>query len=560
MSKEKERKAEYLNLLQALLNSSNDKQKEILVANQHLIDGDLIQNLMQIVEEFTARGEENAAHLLNNIVFELIKYLITSNTPPKLPKTRADRLLVRLFNQGIQQFKICQFTTSLQSWETALKIYREIGDRKAVGASLGSLSNLYLSLGQDQKALHYSEEGLAIARKISVPQYVVKAFLNTLGNAYLSLGQDEKAIDYYQQSLALAREIKDRESEAKVLGNLGNAYLSLGQYEKAIDYYQQSLALAREIKDRESESGSLNNWGVVYTSLGQYEKAIDYYQQSLVLAREIKDRKGEANSLGNLGNAYQKSRQIPEAIIAYQDSLKIATPNTMPRECFKFGSNLGNLAFTQGDWELAISGYAPAIEAAEKSRGWETSDQSREEILKQAISAYMNIVQCHINLQQYEQALEYVERSRSRFLVDLMASNDLYSGAEIPEKVQKLLEEYQAKQQQIDSIISHQSYDFQNRGLSVSLFTPQQQENLEKSPQQLQAEKQSIWLEIRKEDPVLSGQIQVDPLKIEKMQRLLEQPTTAVLSFFTTTQDTHIFILRQTENKQYQTLIHTCVG
>ena len=520
MSKEKERKAEYLNLLQALLNSSNDKQKEILVANQHLIDGDLIQNLMQIVEEFTARGEENAAHLLNNIVFELIKYLITSNTPPKLPKTRADRLLVRLFNQGIQQFKICQFTTSLQSWETALKIYREIGDRKAVGASLGSLSNLYLSLGQDQKALHYSEEGLAIARKISVPQYVVKAFLNTLGNAYLSLGQDEKAIDYYQQS----------------------------------------LALAREIKDRESESGSLNNWGVVYTSLGQYEKAIDYYQQSLVLAREIKDRKGEANSLGNLGNAYQKSRQIPEAIIAYQDSLKIATPNTMPRECFKFGSNLGNLAFTQGDWELAISGYAPAIEAAEKSRGWETSDQSREEILKQAISAYMNIVQCHINLQQYEQALEYVERSRSRFLVDLMASNDLYSGAEIPEKVQKLLEEYQAKQQQIDSIISHQSYDFQNRGLSVSLFTPQQQENLEKSPQQLQAEKQSIWLEIRKEDPVLSGQIQVDPLKIEKMQRLLEQPTTAVLSFFTTTQDTHIFILRQTENKQYQTLIHTCVG
>lgn len=73
--------------------------------------------------------------------------------------------------------------------------------------------------------------------------------------------------------------------------------------------------------------------------------------------------------------------------------------------------------------------------------------------MEDAINTYANIIQCHINLQQYDQALEYMDRSRSKMLVDLMASNDLYSGGEIPERVKQLLQQFDAKQQQIDNII-----------------------------------------------------------------------------------------------------------
>lgn len=183
-------------------------------------------------------------------------------------KAEADRL----FQQGIQQLNTSQFREALQSWEQALQVYREIGDRQGEANSLGNL-----------------------------------------GVAYFEVGQYDKAIDLYQQCLAIAHEIGDRQAEAYMLGSLGNVYNSLGQYEKVIDLYQQSLAIAREIGNRQGESASLSGLGNTYYSLGQYDKAIDFHQQSLAIKRKIGDRKGEALALSNLGATLLASNQFAAA-------------------------------------------------------------------------------------------------------------------------------------------------------------------------------------------------------------------------------------------------------
>ncbi len=55
---------------------------------------------------------------------------------------------------------------------------------------------------------------------------------------------------------------------------------------------------------------------------------------------------------------------------------------------------------------------------------------------------------------------------------------------------------------------------------------------------------------------MVAGQIQVSPLTYEQMQQLINNSTTAILSFLTTDNDTHIFILRQNQKHQ----LHTCPG
>ncbi|MCF3618185.1 tetratricopeptide repeat protein [Planktothrix agardhii 1806] len=99
-------------------------------------------------------------------------------------KAEADRLL----EQGRQQNTTSQYQAAIQSLETALNIYREIGDRNGEGKAL-----------------------------------------NNLGIAYSDLGQYQKAIEFYQQSLTITREIGDRNGEGFALGNLGIAYNRLGQ-------------------------------------------------------------------------------------------------------------------------------------------------------------------------------------------------------------------------------------------------------------------------------------------------------------------------------------------
>ncbi|MEH2149488.1 hypothetical protein [Nostoc sp.] len=71
----------------------------------------------------------------------------------------------------------------------------------------------------------------------------------------------------------------------------------------------------------------------------------------------------------------------------------------------------------------------------------------------------------------------------------------------------------------------------------------------------LEAQKQQVWENLRREDPVLAGEIQVNPLSLSEIQNLINQPNTAILSFYTTNSDTHIFAVQQN-----QITLHTCTG
>ena len=91
------------------------------------------------------------------------------------------------------------------------------------------------------------------------------------------------------------------------------------------------------------------------------------------------------------------------------------------------------------------------FQAVEKSRSWATSDDIRQQILAESIGVYEKAIQASVNSNQLEKAIEYCDRTRAQRLVDLMHSNDLYASGEIPPAVQKYLQEFEAKQREIDA-------------------------------------------------------------------------------------------------------------
>ncbi|MDJ1172713.1 CHAT domain-containing protein [Roseofilum capinflatum] len=258
-----------------------------------------------------------------------------------------------LLKQGIEQYYKSQFRGATASWEQALALYREMGNRRGEANSLGNLGLAYQSLGQYQRAIAFQEKSLTIAREIGYRQGEA-ASLGNLGLAYQSLGQYQKAIDFQEKSLTIEREIGNRQGEANSLGNLGLAYQSLGQYQRAIAFQEKSLTIAREIGYRQGEAASLGNLGLAYQSLGQYQKAIDFQEKSLTIEREIGNRQGEANSLGSLGNAYDSLGQYQRAITFYEQLLKIAREiGNRQGEANSLGS-LGNAYYLLGQYQRAI--------------------------------------------------------------------------------------------------------------------------------------------------------------------------------------------------------------
>jgi CHAT domain-containing protein len=255
----------------------------------------------------------------------------------------------------------------------------------------------------------------------------------------------------------------------------------------------------------------------------------------------------------NLEEAFAQAC-IEEAIKGYAAALEIYTPEALPIECLKVARALGNLHFKERQWLKALVAYETAMTAAETSRSWNVSDDSRQRVLREALSVYENAIQAAVELQDYPRAIQYTERVHSRQLVELMASKDLYADAKIPPAVQEYLARYQNLSQEIDQL----------RGLGDSSERQMATSNRDyRTPTiaaekifALEAQKQELYQNIRSYDPILAGQIQVAAIGYEHIQALVTSSKTALLTVYSTDDQTHIFILKQGQDP----ILFTCEG
>ncbi len=390
---------------------------------------------------------------------------------------------------------------------------------------------------------------------------------SNLGSAYLAISYGDKsenletAIICYQNALQTYNQHKLTQKSAEININLGNAYCqTIGinrahNIEEAIKMYELALQVFTRPLFPQYWAKIQNNLGNAYCTRidgdkpQNIESAIRYYEQALKV-RTIEDFPEEwATTQNNLGAAYRDKGQIDKAIEKFKSALKVYTHTAFPLMSLNSAYNLGNMTFHAELWSEAIAGYGLAIQAVETSRSWTKSEYRRQEILEKSIGIYENMVQACINAGQIEKAFEYSERSRSKRLVDLMASNDLYQGGEIPPKVQELLQQYEELQRQIDE--ERQRHKSENKRSDTRAAWDAYNEAIAS----LETDKQQVWENLRREDPVLAGEIQVNPLSLSEIQKLIDLPNTAILSFYTTNSDTHIFVVQQS-----QISLHTCTG
>jgi CHAT domain-containing protein len=158
------------------------------------------------------------------------------------------------------------------------------------------------------------------------------------------------------------------------------------------------------------------------------------------------------------------------------------------------------------------------------------------------------------------------ERARSRHLVELMASNDLYKEGDIPPEVQRYLDEYETLQRRIDQLRQQEGDSAPDSSLASSTLrsdrrldsTPEQSTARNQQIKQLLSQKQDIWKQLRSLDRVLADGLEVPSLSLDQLQQLIEnQPRTALLSQYTTQDQTYILILRHTAN-DITGQLHTC--
>ncbi|MFM6203665.1 MAG: hypothetical protein ACKPE1_31815, partial [Dolichospermum sp.] len=160
-----------------------------------------------------------------------------------------------------------------------------------------------------------------------------------------------------------------------------------------------------------------------------------------------------------------------------------------------------------------------AIEAVENARLEALNPQSRQEVLSNAIDIFHRIVQAHLNLNQPEKALEYIERSKGRNLVELITKKNLQPQGVSQEIIAQLNE---LKQKVFNEQIRLQHQSINQKLMQSNNLTPYVQDHsyLKEYQQDLD---NFIAREIR--DPLFSLTQKVEPIPFTEIQALTDAET-----------------------------------
>ncbi|MDZ7969419.1 MAG: tetratricopeptide repeat protein [Nostoc sp. DedSLP03] len=366
---------------------------------------------------------------------------------------------------------------------------------------------------------------------------------NNLGNAYREriLGKRAENIELAIAAFNQALEVKIKSAFpvdwAMTQNNLGTAYGDriLGEgadnIELAIAAYNQALSVRTKSAFPVDWADTQNSLGNAYLKriLGEraenIELAIAAYNQALSVRSKSAFPVDWAMTQNNLGNAYaerilgERADNIELAIAAYSAVLEVRTKSAFPQNHAETLLNLGWLYQDEKLFDSAYNTFVSAIATVEALRGDIVSgEEAKRKQAQEWNQLYRRMVEVCLELGNLITAIEYVERSKTRNLIELILVRD--SKNIFPSEVVTQLEILQ------DEIASGQ-YQLQNGKAENPTALAQHLQQLRQQRQVLQDSYLSVGFGFR----------------FDQFQKTLDKDT-AIIEWYITTDRVPTFVIK----------------
>jgi CHAT domain-containing protein len=273
---------------------------------------------------------------------------------------------------------------------------------------------------------------------------------NNFGNAYRNRIKGDKAqnLEYAITAYTAALEVRTYNDFpvdwAMTQNNLGNAYRNRIKGDKAqnleyaITAYTAALRVYTRTDYPEKWAKLQNNLAGAYSNRIRGDKAqnLEYAIAAYTQALEVRTRtdfpEKWAMTQNNLGNAYgdrirgDKAENLEYAIAAYTQALEVRTRTDFPVENAQTLFNLGILYQDSQQFDLAYDTLKSAISTVEDIRGEIISGEaSKRKQAEEWNKLFVGMVEVCLALGRETEAITYIERSKTRNLVEQILNRDL---------------------------------------------------------------------------------------------------------------------------------------
>ncbi|MEU6998639.1 BTAD domain-containing putative transcriptional regulator [Nonomuraea sp. NPDC046570] len=196
------------------------------------------------------------------------------------------------------------------------------GDREGQAHAHGGLGVAAQMLGDHDASRRSYEQALALWRELGDRNREASTLFNLI-TPNRGLGHLKEALGRAQEALEIATALGNRRLEAKIHDNLGLVYRALGRLDDSVKSSLRALALCRELGATRGAGSALGNLAETYRRQGDTTGARECFGSALELIRQCGYRYGEAECLWGLGRIEQEEGRLDLARPLWTDSVSI---------------------------------------------------------------------------------------------------------------------------------------------------------------------------------------------------------------------------------------------
>ncbi|RYX80374.1 CHAT domain-containing protein, partial [bacterium] len=206
----------------------------------------------------------------------------------------------------------------------ALNLSRKSHDILGQATSLRNLGWLSQMLNHNSQALRYSEQSLALYRRLPYTRIEQGWRLHNIGYIHRKMGDFDKEIRTNTEVRQIFRSINFSLGLGYAWSNLGNCYAELGRFDKALPCFQSAqVHFQRDTSYEGPITSRLNliDIGWCYMGLKQYQKALNIFQKAVPLSIKNRDTFAQINVFLNMGDTYIRLERYSQAELSYKQCL-----------------------------------------------------------------------------------------------------------------------------------------------------------------------------------------------------------------------------------------------
>lgn len=446
-----------------------------------------------------------------------------------------------LYEIGLTYEKTGLYDEADRHYTEGRRIGTELRDPHLLATGSLYLANTSWFRGRYQEAFDHLEAATGEAEHSDDPQLPIM-IANTRALLYWTLNDLEKALVYAEQAVARAEAAGIKEEIASSHNNLGLMQRDRGKVERSLEHFDRAKQIDEQLNSRWGLGYDHRNIGISLMKLGRHADARMNFESAERYSAAIKNVDNWVKALLELGHVHRETGGHGTAIDYYQRAYELSKRHHMKEVLWRAAAGHGAVLRLTGRKSEAVAHYREAVDIVESMRAALKIEEFRNSFQTKTQDLYRDMIILLIELGRTGEAFNYLERSRSRSFIDLLAN-------------QKLAIKTETDQQMLDLVTTLQAQlDVSSRELASFEQPPP---DLVSRVRKAKAAYDEALVRLKRSSPELSSFVAVDPLTQEQVQKLLE-PDVGLLSYKVTENHVYLWLVTASGTRFYQ--VPTALG